>query len=190
MFIMYMALIDNEADQLRFIEIYNSYRKQMFTVAHRILHDHFEAEDAVQTALLQIAKNIANVPVGMEKLTRAYVLTSVKRAALKMLPDAKKRIEAEDITEVVVSTDENLFERLCASQDYDLLLRAMRQLPQLYREVLLLICVQEMSTKSVAELLGRREGTIRQQVRRGKQLLVEICRKEGMCFDQRRVDAL
>ena len=76
------------------------------------------------------------------------------------------------------------------SQDYDLLLRAMRQMPSPYREVLLMVCVQEQCVKDTAAILHRREGTVRQQLNRGKKLLVALCRKEGMCFEQKDNDAV
>ena len=37
MLMLYFALIDSEADQLRFSDIYSNYQKQMLLVAKRIL---------------------------------------------------------------------------------------------------------------------------------------------------------
>lgn len=53
-----------------------------------------------------------------------------------------------------------------------------------------MICVQEQSVKDAAAILHRREGTVRQQLNRGRKLLVELCRKEGMCFEQAENDAV
>ena len=50
---LYFALIDSEADQLRFSDIYSNYQKQMLLVAKRILHSDEDAEDAVQDTFLQ-----------------------------------------------------------------------------------------------------------------------------------------
>lgn len=77
MLMLYFALIDSEADQLRFSDIYSNYQKQMLLVAKRILHSDEDAEDAVQIAFLGIAQRIKSLPVDDRRL-RAYVLTAAK----------------------------------------------------------------------------------------------------------------
>lgn len=184
MFIMYAAMIDDEADQLRFSDIYYGYRKQMLLAAMGILGNQEDAEDAVQVAFLGIARNIRAVPSDNPGRLRAYVLAAARNAALSMLPQKQRRDNVVDISELTVSTGEDLFQQVERSQDYERLLRAMRQLPPPYREVLLMIYVEEQSVKETAAVLCRREGTVRQQLNRGKKLLTELCRKEGMCFEQ------
>ncbi len=184
MLIFCAAMIDNEVDQLRFTDLYYAYRKQMLLVATRILHNAEDAEDAVQDALLGICQRMQSVPSDDPRKLRAYCLTAAKNAALSMLPKKQQRDSTMDISELAVASDEDLFQQVMLSQDYDRLLCAMRQLPPRYREVLLMICVQEQSVKDTAAILHRREGTVRQQLSRGRKLLVELCRKEGMCFAQ------
>ena len=99
MLMFYMALIDDKEDQCRFERIYYSYRKQMVLVADRVLHNQSDAEDAVQDALVRIARNIANVPRD-EKVERAYVLTAAKNAALNMLPTQQWYREMLDLADV------------------------------------------------------------------------------------------
>lgn len=190
MLMMYMAMIDDEADQHRFLDIYNQYRKQMLYVAYHVLHDQNEAEDAVQVALLGIAQRIRHIPTGNDKVIRAYVLTAAKNAALSMYSKQQERERHANIMDIPVSSGEDLFEQVAASQDYDLLMRAMCQLPIHYREVLMLVLVQEQRIKDAAAILKRREGTVRQQLNRGKKLLVELCRKEGMCFEENHINAV
>lgn len=183
MLLLYTAMIDDVTDQRRFADIYYNYRKQMLLVANHVLHDPHDAEDAVQIALLGIARNIHSVPSKNEKIIKAYALTAARNAALSMLPKKQERDKIIDISEVNAASEADLFEQVMASQDYDLLLRAMQQLPVIYREVLMLIFIHEHTTKEAAEILCRREGTVRQQLNRGKKLLIELCKKEGMCFD-------
>lgn len=176
----YTAMIDDEQDQLRFEDIYYSYRKQMLYVAQQILRDPTEAEDAVQVALLGIAKSIKTVPAGNPKVVRAYVLVAAKNAALGMLPKKKQRDEMLNIDDIQTASSEDVFTKITLSQDYELLLRAMRQLPDIYREVLMLRYVQQQSENQIALLLNRKPSTVHQQITRGKKALVTLCRKEGM----------
>lgn len=187
MLLLYTAMIDDEHDKIRFEDIYHTYCKQMYLAAMQVLHDHCEAEDAVQNALMGIAKQIKSVPSGNSKVVRAYVLTAARNAALNLLPTRKKWSEVIDIEEVNISHKGDLFEQVALSQDYDLLLRAVRQLPEPYQDVLMLYFVQELSEKKVAEILGRKQTTVHQQITRGKRLLVALCRKEGMNFAEQEV---
>ena len=118
MLMFYTTLIDAPADQVRFESIYFGYRKQMYTVAFRILRNREDAEDAVQNALLGIARNMASVPASNEAVIRGYVLTAVKNAALSLLPQKQRQDEVLDIAEVCVASEEDLFQRLTESPDY------------------------------------------------------------------------
>ena len=177
--VMFMALIDEEPEQKQFETIYAGYGKQMLAAAYRVLEDPGEAEDAVQNALLGIAKHIGKVPTGDEKVLRAYVLTAARNAALSIL-EKRQRVPETELEEAFTASDEDLFQRVAASEDYEALLRAIRKLDLCYREVLMLIFVQEHTVKEAAEILGRREGTVRQQLNRGRKKLIELCRKEGI----------
>ena len=113
-------------------------------------------------------------------LVRAYVLTAAKNAALNMLPKKQQREELLDISELDIADDQNLFEQVAASEEYERLFRAIRGIPAIYRDVLMLKYVQELTMKEIAALLGRKTSTVHQQITRGKKLLIEQCRKEGM----------
>lgn len=189
MLLLYTAMIDEKPDQLRFERIYNSYRKQMLWVADRVLHDMAEAEDAVQNALLGIARNIKLVPQD-EKVERAYVLTAAKNAALSLLPKKQRRDKVLDLTDVDAAADDDLFQQVMNCQDYELLLRAMRQMEPPYREVLMLVYVQEQSLKAASEILHRKEETVRKQLYRGRKQLIELCGKEGLSYAQDRIEAV
>lgn len=184
MLMLYMAMIDEKPEREAFENIYYSYRKQMFLVAQRILHNPQDAEDALQMTLLSIAQHIKSAPAGDSKQLRAYVLTAVRNTSISMLRKRKVYDEMLDISELELSTQEDaLFDQVQSSTDYALLLRAFRRLNPQYREVLMLICVQGQSVQEAARLLHRKPGTVRQQLVRGKQLTVAFCREEGMSFE-------
>ena len=178
----YLNMITDRSDKIRFEQLYNSYRKQMLAVACRILRNSDDAEDAVQDALLGIARNITSLHALDERALRAYVLTAVKNAALKILSKKQKEAETNWILELNPDETESVFQSVLNSMDTDLLLRAMRQLDPIYRDVLLLTYVQEQDLRETAAILGRKEETVRKQLYRGRKMLIELCRKEGLNF--------
>lgn len=180
MLTMYLAMIDDEVDQLRFEDVYYRYRKQMLIVAQRILHNFSDAEDAIQNAFLGIAKNIKTIPVDEERAIKAYVLTCAQNAALSIQAKNQMKGEHLDISEVEIASNDDVFQKVLNSENYALLLRAISQLEPIYADVLLLFYVHEQSVTQIAELLMRNKETVRKQLYRGKKLLIELCVREGM----------
>ncbi len=157
-----------------FEDMVETYQKQMLYVANRILNHYHDAEDAVQTALLRISKQFQFLPQD-ERVLRAYFLTAAKHAALDLLPKRPEDLSAEKIVAV---SSEDLFETVAASQDYERLLSAIKSLPPLYRDVLMLRYVHQLETKHIAKLLNRPRGTVQKQLLRAKNLLTLIYNKE------------
>ena len=169
MLMMYLALIDDPIQRGKFETLYYAYRKQMFYTANEILEDYGLAEDAVQEAFIGIARNIAAIDDTVPGMVKAYVLTAARNAARNIW---NREHKAEILTLDV--------EQLPDTQDDEPLgLRAaVDALPLLYREVLMLRYVQGLSYEEVAAILHRPEGTVRQQVARGKKRLTELLGEE------------
>lgn len=185
MLLLCAAMIEAPEDRLRFEDIYYSYRKQMLLVALKVLGNQQDAEDAMQTALLGIARRMESIRTDDEAMLRAYVLLAAKNAAIDLKRQQNRWPPQTDIAPEIlpVSGQSDLFDRLAASMDYERLLRAMERLPEPYREVLFLCCVQQHSPTAAAELLCRRPGTVRQQLKRGRAMLIQRCREEGICYE-------
>ena len=81
MLMLYAAVIDDAEDIKKFEKIYYEYREQMFFVANKILRDSYEAEDAVQNALLGIARSIRTLPGRRLPCARVYAHSGKKCGA-------------------------------------------------------------------------------------------------------------
>ena len=200
MLMLYAAVIDDAEDIKKFEKIYYEYREQMFFVANKILRDSYEAEDAVQNALLGIARNIRTLPDDDACLVRAYTLTAAKNAALNMLPEKQRRdkmLHIDTVDEHNASYDESAFDRIAASEDVEMLSRAMSRMPDIYRDVLLLHCVCGLKVGQAelgigtalldygqtADVLGRKKTTVDKQLGRARKLLVRFCAEDGVVFE-------
>ena len=159
---------------------YGRYCRQMLLVARRILPDPQDAEDAVHNAFLSLAQNLAAIPTG-EAEERAYVLTSAKNAALSFRSRSSGGERAP--RGHTARKKDAPFQQVAQCQDRDRLLLAVRKLPEPYREVLLLICVEQQTVAEAARVLQRKPGTIRQQLSRGKQRLAALCHEEGILVE-------
>lgn len=178
--IAYAALIDDRADLLKFTELAETYQADMFRIAKSVLFDHQLAEDAVQNALYGIAVSFKSVPANDERAARTYLLSCAKYAALRI--KKSQQTDTVELTEIIdISPEDNpTFDAIRQSDDYERLLRAIEQLDEIYQDVLLHFYVYEQSIKEIAKLFDRKPSTVRQQLTRGRRLLAEICKKEGI----------
>lgn len=182
-------MIEDPGDSKIFDDICSNYRNRMYFIAKGILNNDSDAEDAVQDALFAIAKQIDSLPHQSTPALKAYVFTAARNSALNILDKHTRHREAAlDINDYELTSDDRLFEKVCASQDYALLMKALMQLPLKYREILMMHYVNEMKIKEIADALGRKPATVHQQITRGKKMLIELCKKEGMCFDDYKCD--
>ena len=181
--ITFASLFEDQADLRRFTELVETHQNEMLRIAERILHDHQLAEDAVQNALYGVAVSFYHVPADDPEAAHAYLLNCAKYAALRIC-HAERRIETVELTDDLASPDlDPTFEQVRRSDDYEGLLRAIRQLDELYQDVLLHYYVYDQSVKEIARLFGRTPAAVRQQLTRGRRRLAEICKREGIVRD-------
>ncbi len=182
--IAFAALIDDQQDLLKYTELVERFQGEMLRIARSVLHDHHLAEDAVQNALYGIAVSFPKVPSDDETAAHAYFLNCAKYAALRIKKTEQKLVTTEltDVIELSPSLDPT-FEAVRESSDYDRLLAAIRKLDEKYQDVLLHFYVFDENVKEIAKLFGVRKATIRQRLFRGRKLLAELCRKEGILHD-------
>jgi len=172
MLFFYTLLIEEESDKAKFEKIYTLYRKKMWYAANSVLNDSHLAEDAVHNAFIGIAKNMKRIEDIDSQKTLSYVITAAKNAAIDILRK-NKGIQETDIDELYDVSDKESSSFYQNLEAEDFVVKILAAMPETYRDVLYLLVVEQMSAKEIAELLGRKPGTIHQQVRRGRAILKE-----------------
>ena len=181
---MFMLSIPAEPeDHSLFEDIYKGYYKQMLYVANKILENPADAEDAVQDALLRIARNISSLRCQETWAIRGYVLTVAKNSALNILRKRNKILSVNNEIAENYTLEDPVFQEVVNSMDYERLVHAIRHMDPLYRQVLTLVYIHKQTPKEVADLLDRKVDTIRKQLNRGKRLLLDYCKKEGFDYE-------
>lgn len=172
MLLFYTLLIEEDDDKIKLEKIYTLYRKKMWYAANSVLSDAYLAEDAVHNAFIGIAKNINKVTDAESSRTLSYVVTASKNAAIDILRKNKGLSETyiDELYDVSDKESSSFYETIEA-EDY--IIKVLAAMPTVYRDVLYLLIVEQMSEKEIAELLGRKPGTVHQQVRRGRAMLKE-----------------
>lgn len=178
MLILYMSFIDDEDDREKFEIIYHTYRKRMVLTANSILHNRDDAEDVTHDTFIKIARNIKSIDEPKSDKTLSYVIKATKNNAINLLNKNKRRDELIYLDDVENMTDEQFFEKLSLTENYNKIVTAIRNLNDTYRDVMFYHFVEDMKIKDIADLLGKKTSTVQQQLIRGKKKLLEIVEKD------------
>lgn len=180
----FMAMVESNHGKVLFDTIYCQYRKQMLVEAQKILQDDYLAEDAVQNALLGIARTVDDVHFPDCGGVRSYVLVAVRRAAL----DIREKEQKEDacaremdlfITKTVPDKYNDIINRELLQE----LFAIIGKMPKDLQIVLFYAAVYEMSGVEIARLLQRPANTVNKWLRKARKMLRENCRKEGISIE-------
>lgn len=151
------------------------------TLARWLLRDVGEAEDVVQEAYLR-AFRAFDTFAGTE--IKPWLLRIVRNCAYRRLTNRRRGSNVVSIEEAFRSDDEqgesrvaseepNAEERLLASADRSLALDALAALSPVYREVIVLREIEELTYSQIAEISGIPIGTVMSRLSRARAELRE-----------------
>lgn len=143
----------------------DQYGNRILRLAYTYLHNMSDAEDILQDTLLQFLKKAPSFDSAEHE--KAWLL----RVAANL---SKNRIDYERLR----ASDE-LNEELVAEEREDLsfVWEAVRELPSQYREVIHLFYHEGYPTAEIAKILGRKESTVRSDLRRGREKLKAVLKE-------------
>jgi RNA polymerase sigma factor (sigma-70 family) len=170
-------------DEDAFAALMRSHGPMVLGVCRRILRNEAEVEDAFQATFLVLIKKAAAVQprhrVG-NWLYGVACTTALKARAMSM---KRKTKEQQAVQPHKSASEDN--EVMLAQLDQEL-----RQLPDIYRTVIVLCELEGRTIKQVAEELGCPPGTISARLARGRRLLAERLTRSGRAITATTVGAL
>lgn len=169
-----LAMLESESDQRRFTRLYEAYEKKVYGVALRILGDASRAEDAAQQTWLQLLRSWERVSALPWGETEGYTVTAAKNCALDILRSERQTAAFPEDWDPPAPEEHQA--------EYDYLVSLIRALPEGYRRILELKCVEEQTNREIARRLGMKESTVAVRLMRGKTMLKERLEKEGYTY--------
>ncbi len=149
----------------------DTHGNSILRLAYSYLHNMSDAEEVLQDTLIQFLKT---API-FENVTheKAWLL----RVAANL---SKNRIEYNKLRRTD-ELDENLIAEM--REDLSFVWEAVKSLPDKYREVVHLFYYEGYPTAQIANILGKKESSIRSDLRRGRTKLKKIL-KEAYDFEE------
>ena len=172
----YLALIDNPHDRLKLEKIYNTYSNMMLKSALYFTGHTYYAEEAVSNALLSITVSISGIDDSSEPQLRAYVYTVVKNACADIMKKKNEDIKTVSIDDLALPSEGDFEQELESRERYAALLAKINALPELYKTVLVLKYINELSALQIAKALGVSVNTVNTRLKRGKAMLAQLLR--------------
>lgn len=183
MLVVYLNIIDEQNDKNKFEKLYLKYRSKMYYVAMSVLHHQQDAEDALHNAFLAIAKNIKKIKDVDSNETAVYLFRTAKNSALNVYAKKKRQAEHEiGIVEFIDINQNDIRDEELISEAqklyFEKVVSCIEMLPEHYRIVLELHFQHEYTIPQIAKILGLKLSTVKQQLVRGKKMLLSQLRSE------------
>lgn len=179
-----------------FHELVRPYEKRIYLASFSILQNPHDAEDAAQEAVLKALKSLGNFRAE-SKFSTWLISIAVNEARGRLRHARVLRLESADQPEsddagdftpaVLRDWREVPSQALERKELRELLQKAIASLPEIYREVLVLRDVEELSIAETAATLGVSEGVVktrllRARLRMQKVLAPQLASKRGGWF--------
>ena len=147
----------------------------MYSIAFEKLQDIQYAEDAVQNAFEKLAKVFSKI----DNINSEYTKNLIKIITINTCKDILRKRNKSLVT-VPLETVEN---ELYINDNYSILSdisKCTHSLPKKYTYVLILKYVYGFTSKEIARILETKEGTVRSNISRGKVLLAQKLKENGI----------
>ncbi|MBO4425554.1 MAG: sigma-70 family RNA polymerase sigma factor [Clostridiales bacterium] len=172
------AQTDSETEAERIeretVEIMDQLGNAILRLAYSYLHNMEDAEDILQETLI---KFVTTKPVfENEKHRKAWLLTVAANLAKNRIEYNRVRSSEELNEEIAGAAPEE------EEDDLSYVWEAVKKLPDNQREVIHLFYQEGYKTAEIADILGRKEATIRSDLKRARDKLKEIL-KEANDFE-------
>lgn len=170
--LIYLSMIENENDILKFEDLYSRYKQLMFYIANQILSDEYLSEDAVHISFIKIAKNINKINDIDSNKTKSFITLLTKRTSIDIYRKNKKE---NTISLETCYSDINLESSSNFIEGSDtLIIESISKLPETYKEVFILKYRHDLTNKEISKILNISKDSVEKRIQRGRKKLQNI----------------
>lgn len=155
-----------DAESRRAEHFLKDYGNAILRLAYSYVHNMADAEDVLQDTLIRVLE--ANPVFENAAHEKAYLLTAAANVAKNRIAYNNRR-ETDELNEELVAKEQ---------EDLAFVWEAVKSLPEVQREVVHLFYQEGYTTAEIAKILGRKESTVRSDLKRGREHLKEILKEE------------
>lgn len=181
----YLMLIESEDDKIKFVKIYEAYKRRMHFTASSILKDDKEAEDIVHDTFVTLIDHLDNINEIESPRTWNYIVTILKNKCYNYIK-RRKRVDLREDDIIFEST----FYLLDTMDDYFIKKDIMQFLAYLvenlkypYKEVICLQYYNKMNSKEIGKILEMTPENVRKIASRARNQLKNTLLEKGYQYE-------
>ncbi|MBR4874321.1 MAG: RNA polymerase sigma factor [Clostridia bacterium] len=181
-----------KGDAESFSQLIMPYEKKIINYAYRMLNDESDAEDAAQEALLKAWNKIDSFSGNSRFSTWLY--TILNNVCLDILRKKKRtgefsrvsinqsNTDDEEYEIQIEDTSDGPFEQYRKKEAGKALEKAISELPQKYKEVILMRDIEGLEYDEIAKVINASLGTVKSRISRGRGALRKILEENRELF--------
>ena len=151
----------SQGDQTAMASLYDRYSRIVYSVALRVLHDPFEAEDVMQEVLMQVWRGAPSFMVGRGSLGGWLVVVARNRA----IDVLRRRHPSDPVDEVVLPAAADLASEAEQNTLMGKLRTIMQELPPEQQKSVEMAFFEGLTHSEIAEKTGDPLGTVKTRIR-------------------------
>ena len=186
MILQIIQTIENDDERDKVEQLCNQYYKYMMAKAMSILNHYHDAQDAVQETFRCISENVKPFMNLDSDETAALLSIYTRNVAINMYNRKKRQQEIFDMGGEIENLQaygdpiqDNPQAAVVQAETVELLRKAIDQLDNIYRDVIILKYYYRMRNIEIAETLNIQRGTVNTRISRAMKKLKEILGEEG-----------
>lgn len=171
------ALLETEEQKARFEEVYLHNRDKMYHIAYGILQQKEEAENAVHDSFMKLADKYERYEGLSDREMDGLCIIIVRNTAIDLLHKLN-RIRPEEIEKLEFfdwrrHEDKICFpeERVLKKEREEKIKSLLKELPDIYHDVLVMRYYYEMSVSEIARFMGISKETTETRLYRAKKMM-------------------
>ena len=164
------------------VSLFNLYEQKMYYIAFSILHDSYQAEDAVMDAFMRLLEKQYRIDDPASDTSKHLIIQVTRHAAIDLYRKNRRESEWQSLSENPTSSlIGQTFESTPDQEDQ--IETLIGTLPPIYRDVLFYRYVRDFSTAETAAALNISEAAVRKRQERALRMLRDKKKHEGGLFD-------
>ncbi len=147
-------------DEKKFKEIYERNVDTVYRICYSYLKNKSDAEDIVQETFIRLLRKV--VEFENYNHEKAWLIVTASNLCKNNLKSWKNKIDNIEDYNLTNSNEEN---------DIDEILHIVLNLPNKYKTTIYLYYYEGYSSIEIAKITGKKESTVRSQLKRGREIL-------------------
>ena len=164
-----------DADETAFTEIVRRHQGLVMGVCRRVIGNSTDVDDAFQATFIALARRPRQIRHTAS--LSSWLYTVAWRTSIRLVRQRRKHL-VEPLTEQTPDKDADTLHRIASAQDCLVLDEELNDLPQKYREVLVMTYFAGQGSQHIADQLNVSKGTVDGRIRQARNMLrVRLARR-------------